>query len=75
MIITKSFDLSNYQPWAGAIETMETIIDAGKLSEFGFIISELYEEIDETKLNDILWFDSDRVLESLWLSNDDNDDE
>lgn len=67
---------TKYQPWSGAISTYETIEEAGKLEEFESLIDELYPEgIEEVTLNDILWFESDWILESLGLSEEEEDDD
>ena len=55
-------------PWSGAIDTYNTIVEAGKEEEFESLIEELYPEgIEEVTLNDILWFEPDFILESLGL--------
>ena len=67
---------TKYTPWAGAVSTYETIEEAGKLEEFESLIEELYPEgIEEVTLNDILWFESDWILESLGLSEEEEEDE
>lgn len=68
-IITNSF-----KPWSGAISTYETILEADKLEEFESLIDELYPEgIEETKLNDILWFEPEFILESLGMETDEEE--
>ena len=67
---------TNYSPWSGAIDTYNTIEEAGKLEEFESLIDELYPDgIEEVKLNDILWFESDWILEMLGLSEEEEDEE
>lgn len=67
---------TNYSPWSGAIDTYNTIEEAGKLEEFESLIDELYPDgIEEVKLNDILWFESDWILEILGLSEEEEDEE
>lgn len=67
---------TKYSPWSGAIDTYNTIEEAGKLEEFESLIDELYPDgIEEVKLNDILWFESDWILEMLGLSEDDEEEE
>lgn len=68
-IITNSF-----KPWSGAISTYETILEADKLEEFESLIDELYPEgIEETKLNDILWFEPEFIFESLGMETDEEE--
>jgi hypothetical protein len=58
--------LIDFQAWSGAIDTKNTIIDYDKTDEFDNLIEEIYPDgLSETQLNDILWFDSEWVLEQL----------
>ena len=71
MKIISELSLENFKAWAGAVDTKKKIIDAGMADEFDNLIEELYPDgIDETKLNDILWFDSDWVLNELGIEVD-----
>lgn len=59
---------SVFKPWAGATSTYKNIEEADKLEEFESLIDELYPDgIEETKLNDILWFEPEFILESLGM--------
>lgn len=70
-IITEKFE-----PWAGAVDTYNTIMEANKVDEFESLIDELYPDgIEEGKLNDILWFEDDWILEMLGLSEEDEEEE
>jgi len=52
--------LSNFDAWAGAKDTKETILNAGKEDNFDMLINELYPDgLSETNLNDLLWFETD----------------
>ena len=63
---------NKFQPWAGAIDTYETIIENNCLSAFEAMIEELYPNgIEETALNDLLWFESEFVFESLGIEIED----
>ena len=65
-----------YTPWAGAIDTYNTIIKNDCLEAFESLIDELYPDgIEETKLNDLLWFEPEFILESLGLSEGIEDEE
>ena len=67
---------TKYTPWSGAIDTYNTIEEAGKLEEFESLIDELYPDgIKEVTLNDILWFEPEFILESLGLSEEDEEEE
>ena len=68
MIIKTEKNLRNFEAWSGAIETKNLILDAGLEEEFEGLIEELYPDgLSETELNDILWFDSDWILENLGI--------
>ena len=65
------FELSirDFKAWAGALDTQEKIISAGKAEEFDLLINEVYPDgIDVTHLNDILWFNRDGLFEILEIT-------
>lgn len=71
-------DLSfrHFQAWSGAVDVQKRIIAEGKEEEFEQLIDELYPEgIDETHLNDLLWFDTEWVYEMLGIKDEDEDEE
>lgn len=55
--------------WSGAIQTLEAIEEKGLQDEFLTILNDIistYENgIEETKLNDFIWFDTDYIEETL----------
>ena len=66
MKITTETTLRGFNAWSGAVATKELIISLGLEEEFEMLIDELYPDgLTDTELNDILWFDSDWILESL----------
>ena len=57
--------------WSGAVSTWEEICNAGKEEEAMQYFEELFGEdgaIDITTINDILWMDSDNLMEYLGLN-------
>lgn len=72
MLIKKTYELSDFTPWSGAVSTWETIWNAGQIDDLESYLEEFYgeSEIDETTLNDLLWFDGDSILTALGI--DDN---
>jgi len=61
-------DISEFEPWAGAVDTWDKIVEANKLEELDFILEDFYPDgISRTALNDLLWYDGDWVLEQLGL--------
>ena len=76
MKIYRELDLTSFEPWSGAVDTYNTIYNADKLEELECLLEELYPEgIDETQLNDLLWFDSKWLYETLGISEEDEEDE
>lgn len=64
MRITYDIDLENFETWSGASATLEKIINEGKCEELETALEEMYPDgMDETQLNDILWFESDWCYE------------
>ena len=64
--------LEDFNAWSGAVDTKQVIIDNNKEVDFEFLIEELYPEgIEETQLNDILWFESDWIYKNLNIREDD----
>ena len=72
--ITKDFD--EFEPWSGAVEVWEKILDEDKLDDLERFVDEVYEGvIGETELNDLLRFDSDYVYDALGMSAEEDVDE
>ena len=64
-VITET-NLRGFNAWSGAVNTKNLIISLGLEEEFEMLIDELYEEgLTDTQLNDLLWFESDWLLENL----------
>jgi hypothetical protein len=69
MKIYKETGIADFEAWSGAKDTKETILEAGKADEFDALIEEIYPDgIDETALNDLLWFESEWIFESLGIT-------
>jgi hypothetical protein len=72
--ITKDFD--EFEPWSGAVEVWEKILDEDKLDDLERFVDEVYNGvIGETELNDLLRFDSDYVYDVLGMSAEEDVDE
>lgn len=57
--------------WGGALQTLEDIEKANMEEEFMEHLEEVFcmeEEIEDTKLNDYIWFERDYIYESLGLN-------
>lgn len=72
MKIIKEMGLENFEAWSGAIDTKNKIVESGKCEEFDYLIEDLYPEgLTDTELNDILWFETDWIFESLGIDIED----
>lgn len=66
----------NYQPWSGAVDRWQEIVDAGKVDELENLLDELYPDgMSETQLNDIIWFEEDWYKPLLGMECDEDEDE
>ena len=69
-------DLSDFKPWSGAVDTWYKIIDADKLETLDFMLEDMYPEgISDVGLNDLLWHDSEWVLDMVGISEEQDDEE
>ena len=70
-VYNDNLTLRNFDAWSGAVDTKETIINAGKDKDFDYLIEELYPDgITDTQLNDLLWFEEDWIFEVLGIEID-----
>ena len=71
-VITET-NLRGFNAWSGAVDTKNLIISLGLEEEFEMLIDELYEEgLTDTQLNDLLWFESDWILENLGVEGEED---
>jgi hypothetical protein len=76
MKVYTEITIAGFEAWAGAKDTKKRIIEAGKEDAFDALIEELYPDgIDETGLNDLLWFDDEWIFEVLGITDEDEDEE
>ena len=76
MKVYQEISIESFEAWSGAIDTKEKIIYAGKAEEFEALIDELFPNgIDETELNDLLWFDDDYIFEALGITEEGEEEE
>ena len=68
MTMTYEWDLSSFEAWSGAIDTLNRIKREGKCEELESILEDTYPDgMTETELNDLLWFEADEVYSWLGL--------
>ena len=76
MKIIKEISFSQFEPWSGAVDTYNLIVEAGKEDELEAILEDLYPDgLSDTELNDLLWFESEWLLESLGIAEEEDEDE
>ena len=63
MKVFREIDLQDFEPWSGAKQTFEALTTED-LETLQSMLEELYPDgIDETNINDILWFEDDWIAE------------
>lgn len=66
MKIYKELDLNTFEAWSGAVDTLDRVKEENKIAELEDLLDEVYPDgMDETQLNDLLWFDNEWIYESL----------
>jgi len=76
MIIKTETTLGDFMAWSGAIDTQARIMNEGMTSEFDSLIEDLYYDgLDETTLNDLLWFESEWIYENLGMTTEKEEEE
>ena len=69
MELTVNFE--GYTPWSGAIDTFNTIEEAGKIDELEGVVEEMLgETASMVEVNDLLWFEADEILDRLGIMSD-----
>ena len=69
MKITKEISLKDFEAWSGAKDTLNELTES-ECEQLESVIEELNPDgIDETSLNDILWFENDWIAECLGYRN------
>lgn len=56
--------------WSGAIQTLDDIKNANKEDEFMDYLEDVFcedEEVEDTALNDFIWFERDEIYNALGL--------
>ena len=79
MKIYKEDSLSNFEWWSGAVATADRIWEERGTegwNELEAILEDAYPDgMDETELNDLLWFEPDTVYEWLGIGDEEDEDE
>ena len=79
MKIYKEESLSNFEWWSGAEDTAQRIWEERGTegwNELEAILEDAYPDgMDETELNDLLWFEPETIFEWLGIGNEEDEDE
>lgn len=75
VVKTEITTLRDFQAWSGAKDNLQTVLENGKMDELDSLVNELfYEPVDETTLNDFLWFDLPENYPELLESNSEEEE-
>lgn len=70
------YGLDDYEPWSGAVDTWDKIVEADAVDTLDAYLEEIYPEgMTATQLNDLLWFDGDSILSDLGISDEEDEDD
>lgn len=69
MKITKEISLKDFEAWSGAKDTLNELTES-ECEQLESILEDVHPDgMDETELNDILWFENDWIAECLGYRN------
>ena len=68
-MLYKEMSIHDFEPWSGAVNTYRRLEHEGKLDELDSLLSDMFsnDDVGETELNDLLWFEPDTVYELVGL--------
>ena len=69
MRVYSEMSLTSFEFWAGA-KTNAEMLTYEELEQVGCVLEDIYEEIEDTTINDLFWFDFSWVCESIGLQYD-----
>ena len=71
----ESTSLYDFEPWSGAVETYNKLIEAGKEEEFVDQLEQVFagEDVSETEINDMLWFEPEECFKLVGLDENGNE--
>lgn len=73
MKITYELDLENFHAWSGAVSTLERIRNAGLCKTLEDVLEDCFPDgMNETELNDLLWFDPEWCFHACGLRTEDD---
>lgn len=67
-MLYKEMSIHDFKPWSGAVNTYERLGRNNKLNDLEWLLPELFDgDVEETELNDLLWFEPNTVYELVGL--------
>lgn len=68
-MLYKEISIYDFEPWSGAVGTYRRLERNNKLNDLEWLLPELFskDDVEETELNDLLWFEPDIVYEMVGL--------
>ena len=68
-MLYKEMSIFDFEPWSGAVNTYERLTREGKLDELDSLLPDMFDkdDVEETELNDLLWFEPATVYELVGL--------
>lgn len=68
-MLYKEMSIFDFEPWSGAVNTYERLKREGKLDELDSLLPDMFgkDDVEETELNDLLWFEPGTVYELVGL--------
>lgn len=68
-MLYKEMSIYDFKPWSGAVNTYRRLEREGKLDELDSLLPDMFskDDVEETELNDLLWFEPDTVYELVGL--------
>lgn len=67
-------DINQFPAWSGAVNTLDTVIKAGKIPELETLLEDcvFVDKVPTmTEVNDFLWFESDFIYNELGIETED----
>ena len=67
--------LYKFEPWSGAVDTYNKLIQAGKEEEVIDQLEQVFagQDVSDTDINDMLWFEPETCYELVGLDKDGNE--
>lgn len=65
--------LADFDAWSGAVCTLDLLIEHDLTEQLEDVLNDAYPEgIDETQLNDLLWFEAEWIWDVLGIEVDED---